>query len=276
MRKLVIFLLVSVCFCKCVGKKESIDFITLKDNELNGIPFKLPNNRITDSLKEAHNRCMGVSFNPNATLFGGKSSFFIGAILNKQSGEVVATTEDLGITIDQAVSQFSMVTTPCYNKSDFHLPLKSIMGEGFSVELPGGNKEMNKEINDAIVTSEHGEIETGSWIYLDMKGALKKILDTAKSSAGLKYKKELLDTANIVLIAAESIMNIRIIVGTEKNISEPLQAILKTRPSAVLPNSKSLLQKTTVRLYYLDTNQFQISIDGFFPVAGQFVKAELK
>lgn len=275
MKKLIIFLFVSVCFCRCIDKKETIDFITLNDNELRGIPFKLPNNRIIDSLKEAHNRCMGVSFDANATLFGTKNSFFIGTIVNKQSGEVVATTERLGITIDQAVSQFSMVTTPCYNKSDFHLPLKPILGERFSVELPSGNEKMSKEINDAIFDSDNGEIETGSWMYLDMKEALKKILDTAKSSTGLKYKNELLDTANIVLIAAESIMNIRIVINTEKNVSEPLQALLKTKPSAVLPNSTSLF-KTTVKLYYLNSNKFQISIDGFFPIAGQFVKAELK
>ena len=108
-----------------------------------------------------------------------------------------------------------------------------------------------------------------------MKEALKKILDTAKSSPGLRYKNDLLDTANIVLIAAESIMNIRIVINTEKNISEPLQALLKTKPSALLPNSTSLL-KPTVRLYYLNSNKFQISIEGFFPIAGQFVKAELR
>ena len=275
MKKLIIFLFVSVCFCRCIHKKETIDFITLNDNELSGIPFKLPNNRIIDSLKEAHNRCMGISFDANTTLFGTNNSFFIGAIVNKQSGEVVATTEGFGITINQVVSQFSMVTTPCYNKRDFHLPLKSILGERFSVELTSGNEKMSKEINDAIFNSDNGEIETGSWMYLDMKQALKKILDTAKSSTGLKYKNELLDTANIVLIAAESIMNIRIVINTEKKISESLQALLKTNPSAVLPNSTSIF-KATVNLYYLKSNKFQISIDGFFPIAGQFVKAELK
>jgi hypothetical protein len=275
MKKLIIFLFVSVCFCRCIDKKETIEFIDLNDNELSGIPFKLPNNGTIDSLKEAHNRCMGVAFDANATLFATKSSFFIGAIVNKQSGEVVATTEGLGINFDKAVSQFSMVTTPCYSKSDFHLPLKSLLGERFSVEFPDGNEEVSKEISDAILTSHNAEIETGSWMYIDMKEALKKILDTAKSSTGLKYKKDLLDTANIVLIAAENIMSIRIVINTEKNISEPLQALLKTKPPAVLPNSTSLI-KTTVKLYYLNSNKFQMSIDGFFPIAGQFVKAELK
>ena len=275
MKKLVIFLFVSVWFCRCVNKKETIDFITLNVNELSGIPFSLPNNRIIDSLKEAHNRCMGVSFDANATLFDRKRSLFIGTIVNKQSGEVVATTEGFGITTNQAISQYSIVTTPCFNKSEFHLPLKSILGESFRVELPTGNEEMNKEITDAILTSDNAEIETGSWMYIDMKEALKKILDTAKSSTGLKYKHDLLDTANIVLIAAESIMNIRIAINTEKNISKPLQALLKTKPSALLPNSTSLL-KPTVSLYYLNSNKFQISIEGFFPIAGQFVKAALK
>ncbi|MEO6232643.1 MAG: hypothetical protein ABJB11_21605 [Ferruginibacter sp.] len=275
MKKLIIFLFVSICFCRCIDKKETIDFIPLKDKELSAIPFKLPNNKIIDSLKEAHNLCMGVSFDPNAILFGTKNTFFIGTIINKTSGEVVATTKGLGITIDQAVSQYSMITTPCYKKSNFHLPLKSILGENFSVELLNANEKMNKEINDAIFNSDNSEVETGSWIYLDMKEALKKILDTAKSSKGIKYKNDLLDTTNIVLIAAESIMNVRIIINTEKKVSEPLEALLKTKPSAVIPNSTSL-SKTDVKLYYLDSNKFEIYIDGFFPIAGQFVKAELK
>jgi len=275
MKKLIIFFFVSACFGKCIDKKETINFITLNNNELSGLPFRLPNNRIIDSLKEAHNRCMGVSFDANAILLRTKNSLFIGTIVKKQSGEVVATTEGFGITTNQAISQFSIVTTPCYNKSDFHLPLKSILGEKFKIELPNGNEEMNKEITDAILTSDNAEIEAGSWLYIDMKEALKKMLDTAKSSAGLEYKNDLLDTANIVLIAAENIMNIRIVINTEKNMSEPLQALLKNKPFVVLPNSTSLL-KPTVRLYYFNSNKFQMSIDGFFPIAGQFVKAELK
>src|SRR5580765_5871360 len=114
MKKLIIFFFVSACFCKCIDKKETIDFITLNDNELSGIPFRLPNNRIIDSLKEAHNRCMGVPFDANAILLRTKNSLFIGTIVKKQSGEVVATTEGFGITTNRAISQFSIVTTPCY------------------------------------------------------------------------------------------------------------------------------------------------------------------
>ncbi len=276
MKKVTIFLFVSFCFCRCMDKKETVDFINLKDKELNGVPFKLPNNKMVDSLKEAHNRCMGVSFDPNATLFGLKNSFFIGTIINKQSGDIVATNEGLGITTDKAISQLSMVTTPCYKKSDFHLPLKSILGENFSVALQSGNEEMAKEINNAISISNNAEIETGSWIYLDMKEALKNILDTTKSPNVIKYKKELLDTANIVLIATESITNIRIVINTAKVISEPLQAFLKTRPSAVILPNATLLVKPGVKLYYLGSDKFQITIDGFFPIAGQFVRAALK
>jgi hypothetical protein len=111
---------------------------------------------------------------------------------------------------------------------------------------------------------------TGSWVYLDIKDALKNILDTIKSSKGLLYKKNLLDTANMVLTAVESVGDVSFFVNTEKNISASLQALLKSKPAV-----SSLNEQTSLKLFYINNNKFQITINGFFPVVGQFMKAAL-
>ena len=275
MRKLTLCLLIVPSLIGCSHKKETVNFEKLPEAELSGISFRLPNDKLVDSLKEAHNRCMGVYFDANIILFEPKANFFIGTIVNKHSGDVVATTKGLGISAKQAVSQYSMVTTPCYTKNDLHLPLRSILGDTFKVALLGGNETLNTEMNNAILSSDSAEIETGSWIYLDMKDALKNMVDTGKSANILQYKKQLLDTSNIVLIAAENLMNIRIVINTAKDLSSPLQVLLQSSPSAEIPNSTSVL-KTGIKFYFFNSRKFQMTIDGFFPIAGQLVKAVCK
>ena len=145
------------------------------------------------------------------------------------------------------------------------------MGENFNLQFPDAGEALNKEINNAISSSGDAEMQTGSWVYLDMKDALKKILDTISNTAGLQYKKNILDTSNMVLTAAESITDISFIINTHVNISEPLQTFLKTKPSVLQQDSRSSIQ-----LFYINGNKFQMNFQGFFLVAGEFMKAEMK
>ncbi len=271
MKKIIIFLLISVCFCNCSRKKEAIDFITLNETEFNAKPFDFPHGRIPDSLKQVHDSCMGFSFDANAMLIQPKDTFFIGSIVKRQSLKIVSVLNDLGLTQAQLISRFNVITNPCYEKRVLHFPLRSILGENFILQLPGANEALNKEINDAVSASGDAEMQTGSWVYLDIKYALKNILDTTKSPAGLRYRKNLLDTSNMVLTTVESITDISFIINTAKDISPPLQTLLKNKPHALLPNSK-----VTIQLFYISNNKFQVSLNGFFPVVGQFMKAGLK
>ena len=272
MKRLIVFLFISVCFCNCRGKREpTVEFINLSENEFDAKQFKLPNGKMIDSLKRAHDSCMGISFDANAVLAGAKDNFFIGSILNKRSLKVVSTLSDLGLSPENLVAQYNMVTTPCYERKALQFPLKSILGENFNIKIPGADAAINTEINSLILTSKDEEMQTGSWIYLDLNATLKNILDTNKSAAALAYKKNLLDTSNIVLTAIESIMNVSFFIQTEKDMSEKLQAILKTKPSILPPNSRP-----QIKLFYISPYQFQLHIDGFFPVIGKFMKAELK
>jgi len=271
MKKATISLFIAICFCNCSEKIKTVSFTPLNQAEFNAKAFEVPGGNISDSLKRAHDSCMGFSFDANAFLAGRKDSFFIGTILNRQSLMIVNTINNLGLTQEQLFSRFNVITNPCYEKRILHFPLKSVLGENSVLRFPNIDEALNKEINDAISASGDAEMQTGSWVYLDMQDALKQILDTAKSAKCLQYKKHLLDTSNMVLTAAESITDISFIVTAEKDFSEPLQALLKSKPSIVNADSRF-----STRLFYINTNKLQITLNGFFPVVGEFMKAELK
>lgn len=271
MKKIAISLLILICFCKCSEKKETIDFIALKESEFNAKPFELLYGKIPDSAKQAHDSCMGFSFNANVILTKTKDTFFIGSIVNRQSLKILNTLKDLGLTRTQLISEFNVIAEPCYEKRVLHFPLRSILGENFMLQLPGADGAINKEINNALSVSDVAEINSGPWVYLDMKDALKNIMDTTRSTAGLRYKKNLLDTANMILTTVESITYITFIVHTKKNISELLQTLLKNKPFASLPESKF-----TIQLSYIDNDKFQMSLNGFFPTVGEFMRTKLK
>ena len=271
MKKIVISLLVLICFCKCSEKKETIDFVALNENDFNTKAFEVPYGIIPDSAKQAHDSCMGFSFNANVILTHKKDTFFIGNIVNRQSLQILNTVNDLGLTREQLMSQFNIIGGACYEKRVLQIPLKLVLGENFMLQLSGADNTVNKEINDAISASNEAEVNSGPWVYLDMKDALKNIMDTTESTEELRYKKNLLDTTNMVLTTLESVTYLTFIVHTEKDISKSLQTLLETKPFASLPESKS-----TIQLAYIDKNKFQMSFNGFFPVVGEFMRAKLK
>ncbi len=272
MKKAIIFLLVSVCFCNCSKKKETIGFIPLHATEFNSKSFALPiSNDMVDSLKQAHDNCMGFSFDANAFFLQTKDTFSIGSIVNRQSLKILNRLDDLGLTRDQESANFNILSNPCYEKRVLHFPLKSIIGEKFTLQLPNPDATLNKEVNDAISASGETEMQTSAWMYVDMKDVLKKILDSAHTPGVLNYKNNLLDTANMVLTTVESITDVRFIINTAKDISAPLEALLKRNS-----NASQLNVQVSMKLAYIDRNKFQVILNGFFPVVGQFMKAELK
>jgi hypothetical protein len=271
MKKLITSLLAAVCVCSCSQKKKAIDFVTLKETEFNAKPFEIPNVRMWDSLKHVHDSCMSFTFDANVLLLQRKYNLFVGSIVNRQSLKIVNTLSDLDFPQEKLVSNFNMISKPCYEKRVLHLPLKLMLGENFALQIPNVSEALNKEINDAISASGETEMQTGSWVYLDITGALRNILDTTKLPQSLRYKENLLDTANMVLTAAESITDVSFVINTQRNISEALQDLLKSKPSILQPDAR-----TSARLFYINKNKFQLSFNGFFPVVGEFMKAVLK
>jgi hypothetical protein len=134
---------------------------------------------------------------------------------------------------------------------------------------------ITKELHDIIAVSSDIDLTAGSWIYFDMQTVLKSILDTAKNPKVLEYKKNLLDSANMALTAMESIMTVTFIIDTKKEMSPELQTFLQTKPS-VKQQGDSPAMQYLVKLFLLQPNKLEISLDGFFPMVGQFVSAEIK
>ena len=75
----------------------------------------------------------------------------------------------------------------------------------------------------------------------------------------------------MVLSTVESITDVSFIIETKKDISAPLQALLKTKPYASPLNAE-----VSIKVVYISGNRFEIILNGFFPVVGAFAKATLK
>lgn len=270
MRTMLILLLASFYFIRCSEKKESIAFTVLPAAGFNAKSFELPEG-IPDSLKQAHDSCMGFSFDVNALFIQTRDTFSIGSIINRRSLKQVNSFAGLGISQSQIASLSTIITNPCYEKRALQIPLKSLLGSGFSLLLPNAPSALNQELNDAIAAANNTNMTTGSWLYLDIRSALMTILDTATSQSGLLYKQNLLDTANMILTATESVTDVSFIITTSQDISKPLLTLLQTKPSVTTTEAQ-----TSLTLYYISDNKFQLTINGFFPVAGQFTKAEWK
>jgi hypothetical protein len=174
-----------------------------------------------------------------------------------------------------ASNQFGLIlsfeTKPCYEKMPVKSSVDSFLNAKFIVTLPGVGKAVNAELNDAISHSINTHAQMGSWFNVELTSALGSILDTTKNAAQLAYKSLLLDSNNIVLVRSSSITDFSFFINTTKPMSAQLQAVLKQKPTAVAgqPNFR-------VQLFYLDEDNFEISISGIFQVMGQFMKCSLR
>lgn len=271
MKNILLLLLVSMGFCNCKEKKQEIVFSALKESGFNAERFALPKGNLPDSLKQAHDNCMGFSFDANAGFLQTKDSFFIGCIVNRKSLITLSSINDLGLSPARIFTDFNIIANPCYEKRVLQFPVRSLLGKEFNLQFPAATAILNREINDAIAAAPAAEMQTGSWMYLDMKDMLKKMLDSTKTPALLQYKKNLLDSNNMVLTTVEGVTDVSFIINTKGDLSTPLQAFLKTSPTLTTAPGN-----TSLKLLYADKNKFGIYFSGFFPVAGMFMKAAVQ
>jgi hypothetical protein len=270
MKNLLIILAGALVFFQCAPKKQVVSFQNLTADEFNAGSLSIQGGKTTDSIRHAHDSCMGFSFDANVFLAGSRDSIFAGTILNKRSLKTIGSLGDVGFDFQKMANQYVVVSNPCYEKRELHFPLKLIFPQGYTIELPGVDAAVNKELNEIIAASRDEEVQSGSWIYVDMKEVIKNIMDTAKTAAGLQYKAQLLDTSNMVLSAVESIMRISFKVQSNNIMSEALRTKLSAKPTITVPGLRYPLQ-----LYLIGPNEFQISTDGFFPMVGKFMKVQL-
>src|SRR5690349_8171399 len=110
MKKAISFLLISVCFWNCKEKKARIEFTTLDKASFNAHPFDIPKDQLPQTLKQAHDSCMGFSFAGNAIFVGTKDRYFVGNIVNKRSLQNVKSVNDLGLSLNQLIANFNIIS----------------------------------------------------------------------------------------------------------------------------------------------------------------------
>ena len=136
--------------------------------------------------------------------------------------------------------------------------------------IPGADEKTNNELKRALQNAALTQMETGSWINMELTDALGKILDTTTNPQLLDYKKYLLDTANMVLIKSSSITDASFYIHTAKPMSAQLQQALSQKPIVPLGSSNMRMQ-----LFFISSTSFQVKFNGIFQIMGQFMQCKL-
>jgi hypothetical protein len=139
------------------------------------------------------------------------------------------------------------------------------------LKLQKAGDNLTRELNDAIHSSTYTEVEGGSWIYLELTDALGRMLDTTKNAQALAYKAALLQPDNMVLIRSAAMTDVSFYVHPLKPISEKLKAVLIEKPVANIEGSNFQPQ-----LFFIDETNLELNFRGYFQLAGQFMKCELR
>jgi len=278
MKKLIVFflLLAPIFFCGCSGnqQKGSIQFIPLSENDFNypaDTSFAIPKGKIWEERKKLHDSCMGSSYAANAIFIRTKDTFSIGCIVNRKTMRVVKTLSLRDFFRGPVVSAVSFITKPCYEKRQIDVSVDSFLNKRLSVKIDKAPENINRELMNEIDNSTYTEVETGSWVNLEINDAFGKILDTTNDPEKLEYKKYLLEPDNMILVRSSSLTDVTFYIHTKKTMSSQLQAILQQKPFVTIENTDIKSQ-----LFLINNTSFQLVFRGIFQVMGQFMRCELK
>ena len=136
--------------------------------------------------------------------------------------------------------------------------------------IDSSSEKINTELIDAVKNSVHTEMETGSWLNMELTDVLGKMLDTTTNADALEYKKLLLSPGNMILVRSSSVTQISFYFHTKKPLPPDLKMKLLSKP---IPSRQPYLKS---QLFFIDDNSFELTINEFFQVVGQFMKCELE
>ena len=262
-----------IIFCGCATKQQTISFKPINEKEFNSpadSSFAVPHGKIWEERKRLHDSCMGSSYEANAVFMRTKDTFRLGSIVDMKTMKVVKAFDPRNYPKGFFSSVFTFTTKPCYERRSIDSRIDSFMNNRFHLTIDSSNEKINAELMEAIQNSMHTEIETGSWLNMEMTDGFGKILDTTTDADLLEYKKFLLTPGNMILVRSSSITEISFYFHTKN----PLSTDLKNRilPKPVLSGTPYL----RVQLFYIDDNSFELKLNGFFQMVGQFMKCELQ
>jgi hypothetical protein len=260
--------------CSTGEPQKTISFIPLNERKFNfsvDSSFAEPQGKVWEERKRFHDSCMGETFAANASFIKTKDTFFVGAVVNMQTMRVVKKIDLRNIVPGTFGAAFIFMTKPCYEKWEMRISLDSFINKKVELNIPGANEKVNNELKQALKNSVLTEMETGSWVNIELTDAFGKILDTTTNPQLIEYKKYLLDTANMVLIKSSSITDASFYIHTPKPMSAELLQALSQKPVLPIENSNMRMQ-----LFFISSTRFQVKFNGIFQIMGQFMQCELE
>ena len=273
MRK-VIILATCLFLCSCnQNKKGTIQFKPISENELNypaDSTFAIPHGKIWDERKRIHDSCMGSSYAANVVFMRTRDTIPLGSIVDSRTMKVVDRFPLFGDSSNQFSSLFSFNTQPCYEKSAIDVPIDSFMSHQFLFKIDSSNDKINNELLEAVRNSVFTEVETGSWVNMELNNGLGKVLDTTTNEKLLQYKKALLDTSNMILVRSSAVTEINFFFHTSNPLSADLAKALMTKPVSI---ERSFFK---LQFFYLDNTSFELKLNGYFQLLGQFMKCTVE
>jgi hypothetical protein len=260
--------------CKNNEKAKVIVFKPLSEKDFDfaaDSSYSVPKGKAWDERKKLHDSCMGSEFPANAMFIRTKDTIRLGTIVNKKTMKIVKGLDIRSIGMEHLQQLLSYVTKPCYDKRPVGTTIDSLLNTKISVTVPGVNKNILTELNNAIRHSVNTQLQTGSWFNAELTDAIGKMLDTTNNADLLEYKRLLLEPDNIILIRSSSVTDITFFINSERPLSAALQALLKQKPAAHIENMNFGAQ-----LFYIDEHSFELSFTGLFQVMGQFMQCSLQ
>lgn len=260
-------------FYSCITKQQTIQFKPVSENEFNfkvDSSFAVPHGKIWDERKRIHDSCMGSSYDANAFLMLTKDSLRLGTIVNMKTMKALKSLDLQNFSNGLFSSAFTFTSKPCYEKRPLNIPIESFLNSGLHFKIDSSNEKINMELREVVRNSIHTEIETGSWLNIEMTDALGKILDTTTDESLIEYKTTLLTPGNMILVRSSSITEISFYFHSKNPLPSDLQKKLMGKPIAY---EQPFLK---AQLFYLDSNSFELKLNGFFQMVGQFMKCELQ
>ena len=273
MRNVIVFIAL-LFLCACNGsKKGTIHFIPISENELNypaDSTFAIPHGKVWDERKRIHDSCIGSSYAANAVFMRTRDTIPIGSIVDRRTMKVVDRSPFFSESSNQFSSLFSFETQPCYEKRAIDVPIDSFMSHQFLFKIDSSNNKVNDELMDAVRSSVFTEVEAGSWVNMELNNGLGKVLDTTTNERLLQYKKALLDSNNMILVRSSSVSEVSFYFHTQKPIPADLAKKLMTKP---VPIDQPFF---TLQFFYLDNTSFELKLNGYFQLLGQFMRCEVE
>jgi len=260
--------------CSCnESKKGTIQFKPINENELNypaDSTFAIPHGKVWDERKRIHDSCMGSSYQVNAIFIRTRDTIPIGSIVDRKTMKVVKPSPLFSDSSQFLPSLYSIDTKPCYDKRVIDVPIDSFMNHQFLFKIDSSNNKVNNELMEAIRSSVFTEVESGSWLNMELNNGMGKMLDTTTDEKLLRYKKALLDTSNMILVRSSSVTEISFFFHTKNQMTADLAKALMTKP---VPIEQSFFR---LQFFYIDNTSFELKLNGYFQLLGQFMKCEVK